>query len=176
MIDTGTNLSISNSRILRALGCEIHKSSPPIIITFGNDTQSTSYTHAKLGGWIGDIHCVEDSTETLISIDSLETQKYIIVIENLVVYIISPLSETVIKIKRCPRTQMYYADMSISPLLLTPTVHTTSSQVKHTTNPLSIVATFKIRFVEQNNDCKGDVASFANEPPLTKRHGRCTAK
>jgi len=137
MIDTGTNLSISNSRILRALGCEIHKSSPPIIITFGNDTQSTSYTHAKLGGWIGDIHCVEDSTETLISIDSLERQKYVIVIENLVMYIISPLGETVMKITRCPSTQMYYADLSISPLLLTPT----SPQVTYATNPLSIVAT-----------------------------------
>jgi len=137
MIDTGTNLNISNSRILKALGYKLYKSSPPITITFGNDTKSTSYTHAKLGGWIGDIHCVEESTESLISIDNLEMLKYIIVIENLVMYIISPLGETVMKIKRCPSTHMYYADLSIPPLLLT----STTTKVPHTTNSLPIVAT-----------------------------------
>ena len=63
--------------------------------------------------------------------------KYIIVIENLVMYIISPLGETVMKIKRCPSTHMYYADLSIPPLLLT----STTPKVPHTTNSLPIVAT-----------------------------------
>ena len=111
MVDTGTNLNIANERLLRELGLTLHTTQPPVTITFGNGTQSTSYMHARLGGWIGDIHCVDTATEILLSIHYLEAQLYSLYIHKLFMYIFSPLGHIVMSIPRCPSTHMYYVDI-----------------------------------------------------------------
>ena len=113
MVDTGTNLNIANERLLglRELGLTLHTTQPPVTITFGNGTQSTSYMHARLGGWIGDIHCVDTATEILLSIHYFEAQLYSLYIHKLFMYIFSPLGHIVMSIPRCPSTHMYYVDI-----------------------------------------------------------------
>ena len=105
---------------MRKLGHTLFISSPPVHITFGNGTQSISYYHARLGGWIGNIHCIDTAEETLLSIDHLEEQFYSIYIHRHILYILSPKHEIVVSIVRCPETKLYYANIS-NPNFLSPT-------------------------------------------------------
>ena len=112
MIDTGTNVNVSNKDILTGLGYTLYPTTPPIHITFGNDTASQAQWHARIGGIIGNIYVIDTAKETLLSTKRLEAMSYSIYMHQYTMTIRDNEGNLACKpIKKCIDTDFYYMEI-----------------------------------------------------------------